>query len=253
VVVSTLVLLRHGQSVWNLENRFTGWYDCDLSEQGVGEARAAGRLLASEGIDVDVAHTSVLVRAIRTLHLALDELHRLWVPVNRHWRLNERHYGNLTGLDKAQTRERYGDAQFTAWRRSYATPPPPIEAGNPWNPGADPRYFALAPDVVPLTECLADVVVRMLPYWYDAIVPDLRAGRVTLVAAHGNSIRALIKHLDGISDADIPSLEIPTGVPIVYQLDGDLRPVVPGGHWLGDPAAVASAAEAVRQQGQKTP
>ncbi|HEY2301388.1 MAG TPA: phosphoglyceromutase [Acidimicrobiales bacterium] len=251
--MATLVLLRHGQSVWNLENRFTGWYDCDLSEQGEKEARSAGTLLRDQAVDVDVAHTSVLVRAIRTLHLALDELHRLWIPVHRHWRLNERHYGNLTGLDKAQTRERYGDAQFTAWRRSYATPPPEIEPDNPWDPGADPRYAALAPDVVPATECLADVVVRMLPYWYDAIVPDLRAGRVTLVAAHGNSLRALIKHLDGISDDDIPGLEIPTGVPIVYELDDDLRPTTPGGQWLGDPEAVAAAAEAVRRQGEKAP
>jgi 2,3-bisphosphoglycerate-dependent phosphoglycerate mutase len=249
--VATLVLLRHGQSLWNLENRFTGWYDCDLSAQGAQEARSAGTLLRSEGVEVDVAHTSVLVRAIRTLHLALDELQRLWIPVHRHWRLNERHYGNLTGLDKAETRQRYGDAQFMAWRRSYAIPPPPIEAGNPWNPGSDARYRDLAPDVVPATECLADVVLRMLPYWYDAIVPDLRARRVTLVAAHGNSLRALIKHLDGISDDEIPNLEIPTGVPIVYDLDDDLRPTVAGGRWLGDPAVVAAAAEAVRRQGEK--
>ena len=203
-------------------------------------------------MEVDVAHTSVLVRAIRTLHLALDELQRLWVPVHRHWRLNERHYGNLTGLDKAQTRERYGDAQFMAWRRSYAIPPPPIEADNPWNPGADPRTGARsrrgAGDRMPGRRGR-----RMLPYWYDAIVPDLRAGRVTLVAAHGNSLRALIKHLDGISDDEIPGLEIPTGVPIVYDLDADLRPTVAGGRWLGDPEAVAAAAEAVRRQGEKTP
>jgi 2,3-bisphosphoglycerate-dependent phosphoglycerate mutase len=248
--VPTLVLLRHGQSTWNLENRFTGWYDCDLSSQGVSEARSAGTLLASSGIDVDVAHTSVLTRAIRTLDLALEELGRLWVPVMRHWRLNERHYGDLTGLDKAETRAKYGDEQFMAWRRSYATPPPPIGADNLWNPAADARYASLAPDVVPATECLKDVVVRMLPYWYDAIVPDLRAGRVVLVAAHGNSLRALIKHLDGISDDDIPGLEIPTGVPIVYALGDDLRPETPGGQWLGDPEAVRAAAEAVRRQGQ---
>ncbi len=249
--MATLVLLRHGQSVWNLENRFTGWYDCDLSEQGEKEARTAGGLLAEESVAVDVAHTSVLVRAIRTLHLALEELHRLWIPVHRHWRLNERHYGNLTGLDKAQIREQYGEAQFMAWRRSYDIPPPAIEPDNPWNPAGDPRYVALTSDVVPPTECLADVVARMLPYWYDAIVPDLRAGRVTLVAAHGNSLRALIKHLDGIADEDITGLEIPTGVPIVYKLDTDLRPTAPGGRWLGDPEAVRAATEAVRRQGER--
>jgi 2,3-bisphosphoglycerate-dependent phosphoglycerate mutase len=248
--VPTLVLLRHGQSTWNLENRFTGWHDSDLSDLGTQEAMSAGTLLAAEGIAVDVAHTSVLTRAIRTLDLALDELGRLWVPVYRHWRLNERHYGDLTGLDKAETRAKYGDELFMAWRRSYATPPPPIADDNPWNPGADARYAGLAPDVVPATECLKDVVVRMLPYWYDAIVPDLRAGRVVLVVAHGNSLRALIKHLDGISDDDITGLEIPTGVPMVYQLGEDLRPVTRGGHWLGDPEAVLAAAEAVRRQGQ---
>jgi 2,3-bisphosphoglycerate-dependent phosphoglycerate mutase len=249
--VSTLVLLRHGQSTWNLENRFTGWYDCDLSDQGEKEARAAGRLLADEDMAVGVAHTSVLLRAIRTLYLALEELGRLWVPVFRHWRLNERHYGGLTGLDKAETRDRYGEDQFLAWRRSYDVPPPPIDPDSPWNPAHDARYAELAPDVVPATECLKDVVARMLPYWYDAIVPDLRSGRVVLVAAHGNSLRALIKHLDGISDADIPGLEIPTGVPIVYELDEQLRPVQPGGRWLGDPEAVREAAEAVRRQGQR--
>jgi 2,3-bisphosphoglycerate-dependent phosphoglycerate mutase len=249
--VPTLVLLRHGQSTWNLENRFTGWYDCDLSPRGVDEAKSAGGLLLDARIDVDVAHTSVLTRAIRTLDLTLSELGRSWVPVYRHWRLNERHYGDLTGLDKAETREKYGDELFMAWRRSYATPPPPIGADNPWNPGSDPRYASLAPDVVPATECLKDVVVRMLPYWYDAIVPDLRAGRVVLVAAHGNSLRALIKHLDDISDNEITELEIPTGVPMVYQLGDDLRPVTRGGEWLGDPEAVAAAAEAVRRQGQR--
>ena len=249
--MSTLVLLRHGQSTWNLENRFTGWYDCDLSDQGEKEARAAGALLADDGMAVDVAHTSVLVRAIRTLHLALEELGRLWIPVHRHWRLNERHYGGLTGLDKAETRERYGEQQFLAWRRSYDIPPPPIDPDSPWNPAGDPRYAPLAPDVVPATECLKDVVARLLPYWYDALVPDLRAGLVVLVAAHGNSLRALIKHLDGISDDEITNLELPTGVPIVYRLDDQLRPTVPGGQWLGDPEAVKAAAEAVRRQGQR--
>ncbi len=234
--MSTLVLLRHGQSTWNLANRFTGWYDCDLSEEGEKEAREAGSRLSEAGVPVDRAHTSVQTRAIKTLHLALEEMGRLWVPVRRHWRLNERHYGSLTGLDKAETRQRYGDQQFLLWRRSYATPPPPIEADSPWNPARDPRYAQLAPELIPATECLADVVVRMLPYWYDAIVPDLRAGRVVLVAAHGNSLRGLVKHLDGISDADIPNLEIPTGIPIVYRLDDELRPTVPGGVWLAGAA-----------------
>jgi 2,3-bisphosphoglycerate-dependent phosphoglycerate mutase len=249
--VPTVVLLRHGQSLWNLDNRFTGWYDCDLSEKGEKEARAAGVLLTEEGVAVDVAHTSVLTRAIRTLHLALEEVGRLWVPVRRHWRLNERHYGELTGLDKAETRRRYGDEQFLAWRRSYATPPPPIAADNPWNPAADARYAALAPDVVPATECLRDVVHRMLPYWYDAVVPDLRSGALVLVAAHGNSLRALIKHLDGIGDDEIVELEIPTGVPIVYDLGDDLRPLVRGGRWLGDPEAIRARAEEVRRQGRQ--
>jgi 2,3-bisphosphoglycerate-dependent phosphoglycerate mutase len=234
--VSTLVLLRHGQSTWNLANRFTGWYDCDLSEQGEKEARSAGSRLAQAGVAVDRAHTSVQTRAIRTLHLALEEMGRLWVPVQRHWRLNERHYGGLTGLDKAETRARYGDEQFLLWRRSYATPPPPIDPDSPWNPNRDPRYADLAPELVPSTECLSDVVDRMLPYWYDAIVPDLRQAGVVLVAAHGNSLRGLVKHLDGISDEDIPNLEIPTGIPIVYQLDGDLRPTTPGGEWLAGAA-----------------
>jgi 2,3-bisphosphoglycerate-dependent phosphoglycerate mutase len=230
--VSTLVLLRHGQSTWNLANRFTGWYDSDLSEQGEKEARAAGARLADAGVAVDMAHTSLQTRAIRTLHLALEEMGRLWVPVHRHWRLNERHYGSLTGLDKAETRQRYGDEQFLLWRRSYASPPPPIDPDSPWNPARDPRYADLAPELVPATECLKDVVERMLPYWYDAIVADLRHGKVVLVAAHGNSLRGLVKHLDGISDDDIPNLEIPTGVPIVYQLDNGLRPTTRGGSWL---------------------
>ncbi len=230
--MATLVLLRHGQSTWNLANRFTGWYDCDLSEQGETEARGAGVRLAAAGVAVGVVHTSVQTRAIRTAHLALEEMGRLWVPVHRHWRLNERHYGGLTGLDKAETKQRYGEEQFLLWRRSYATPPPPIDPDSPWNPARDPRYAELAPELIPATECLADVVARMLPYWYDAIVADLRAGRVVLVAAHGNSLRGLVKHLDGVRDADIPNLEIPTGVPIVYQLDDDLRPARPGGEWL---------------------
>jgi 2,3-bisphosphoglycerate-dependent phosphoglycerate mutase len=247
--VGTLVLLRHGQSQWNLENRFTGWWDVDLSDQGEKEARSAGTLIAEAGLGVDVAHTSVLTRAIRTLDLALEEMGRLWVPVRRHWRLNERHYGALTGLDKAETKARYGDAQFLAWRRGYDTPPPPMPPDHPLDVRRDPRYAGLAPDILPATECLADVVVRMLPYWYDAIAPEVLAGRTELVAAHGNSLRALIKHLDGITDADIAELEIPTGVPIVYELDSRLG--VSGRRELGDPEAIAAAAEAVRRQGDR--
>jgi 2,3-bisphosphoglycerate-dependent phosphoglycerate mutase len=247
--VGTLVLLRHGQSQWNLENRFTGWWDVDLSIQGEKEARSAGTLLAAEGLAVDLAHTSVLTRAVRTLHLALEEMDRLWVPVHHHWRLNERHYGALTGLDKAETKAAFGEAQFMLWRRSYDTPPPPLPAGHPLDVRADPRYAGLAPDVIPATECLADVVVRLLPYWYDAIAPDLLAGRTVLVAAHGNSLRALIKHLEGISDAEITELEIPTGVPVVYQLDQALA--VTAKRELGDPQVIAAAAEAVRRQGDR--
>jgi 2,3-bisphosphoglycerate-dependent phosphoglycerate mutase len=243
------VLLRHGQSQWNLENRFTGWWDVDLSEEGEMEARAAGTLLAEEGIAVDVAHTSVLTRAVRTLNLALEEMDRLWVPVRRHWRLNERHYGALTGLDKAETKARYGPEQFLAWRRSYGTPPPALAAGDEFDVRGDPRYARFAPDVVPATECLADVVVRLLPYWHDAIAPDLLAGHTALVVAHGNSLRALLKHLKGISDRDITEVEIPTGVPIVYQLDAELAVV--GERALGDPATIAAAAEAVRRQGDR--
>jgi 2,3-bisphosphoglycerate-dependent phosphoglycerate mutase len=248
--VPTLVLLRHGQSRWNDEGRFTGWWDVPLSEVGETEAVAAGRLLADEGVDVDVVYTSVLTRSISTAQLALAEAGRPWIPVRRHWRLNERHYGNLTGLDKAETRERFGDEQFMAWRRSFDVPPPPMPEDHPYSVLADPRYAGLAPGVVPASECLADVIVRLLPYWTDVIAGDLLADRTVLVAAHGNSLRALIKHLDGISDADITGLEIPTGVPLVYELNDHLRPVVPGGRALGDPEAVAAAAEAVRRQGQ---
>jgi 2,3-bisphosphoglycerate-dependent phosphoglycerate mutase len=247
--VGTLVLLRHGQSQWNLENRFTGWWDVDLSAQGEKEAHAAGALIAEAGLGVEVAHTSVLTRAIRTLDLALGEIGRLWVPVRRHWRLNERHYGALTGLDKRETKDRYGDAQFMAWRRGYDTPPPPMPTDHPLNVRGDPRYAGLAPDIIPATECLADVVVRMLPYWYDAIAPEVLAGRTVLVAAHGNSLRALIKHLEGISDAEITEVEIPTGVPIVYQLDDRLA--VSSRRDLGDPEVIAAAAEAVRRQGDR--
>ena len=247
--MGTLVLFRHGQSSWNLENRFTGWWDVPLSEQGQKEARAAGALLAQEGLVADRAHTSLLTRAITTLNLALEEMGHLWVPVARSWRLNERHYGGLTGLDKAETREKFGDEQFRLWRRSYDVPPPPIEAGSEFDVRGDPRYRDLPADAVPATECLADVVVRMLPYWYDAIAPDLIAGRTVFVSAHGNSLRALMKHLDGISDAEITGLEIPTGVPIVYEFDADLAIV--GKRELGDPEAIAAAAEAVRKQGER--
>jgi 2,3-bisphosphoglycerate-dependent phosphoglycerate mutase len=242
-------LLRHGQSQWNLDNRFTGWWDVDLSAQGEKEARSAGALLAAAGVAVDVAHTSVLTRAIRTLDLALEEMARLWVPVRRHWRLNERHYGALTGLDKAETKAEFGDAQFRAWRRSYDTPPPPMASDHPLQVRDDPRYAELPPEVVPATECLADVVVRLLPYWHDALAPDVLAGHTVLVAAHGNSIRALVKHLDGISDADITEVEIPTGVPVVYEFDRRLT--VTGKRELGDPEAIAAAAEAVRRQGDR--
>ena len=248
-LVPTLVLLRHGQSQWNLENRFTGWWDVDLSDQGEKEARSAGTLLATEQIGVDRAHTSVLTRAVRTLDLALEEMGRLWVPVRRHWRLNERHYGALTGLDKAETKAKFGAEQFMAWRRSYDVPPPPMEDDHDFDVRGDARYAGLPADVVPATECLADVVVRLLPYWQDAIAPDLLAGRTVLVAAHGNSLRALIKLLDGISDEAIVQLEIPTGVPIVYELDGELGVI--NKHELGDPAAIAAAAEAVRRQGDR--
>ncbi|MDQ6785107.1 MAG: 2,3-diphosphoglycerate-dependent phosphoglycerate mutase [Actinomycetota bacterium] len=223
--MGTLVLLRHGQSQWNLENRFTGWHDIGLTSDGEKEARAAGTALRSAGVAVDRAHTSVLTRAIRTLDLALGEMGRSWVPVRRHWRLNERHYGALTGLNKAETKERHGEEQFLAWRRSYDVAPPPMEADHPYGVWGDPRYAEGSADIVPATECLADVIVRMLPYWYDAIAPDLAAGHTVLVAAHGNSLRALIKHLDGISDAAITGLEIPTGVPIAYRLDDELRPI----------------------------
>jgi len=221
------VLLRHGQSQWNLENRFTGWWDVELSEQGVEEAIHAGRLLAGAGLAPTVSHTSVLTRAARTNQLALSSLGRSWIPVRSHWRLNERHYGGLTGLDKAETQDKYGKDQVMAWRRSYATPPPPLPDDSPYAVAADERYGHLPPDVVPTTECLADVVVRLLPYWYDAIGPDLLAGQVVLVTAHGNSLRALIKQLEGISDEDIPALELPTGVPMVYELDSSLHPLGP--------------------------
>jgi 2,3-bisphosphoglycerate-dependent phosphoglycerate mutase len=223
--VSTLILLRHGESVWNREDLFTGWIDIDLSDTGEKEARAAGRSLAAAGLHPTVAHTSVLTRAIRTADLALEQSGDLWIPVRRSWRLNERHYGDLQGRNKAETKAAYGEEQFLLWRRSYAVPPPPLPDGDERHARHDARYATLAPDLIPATECLADVVARLLPYWHDAIVPDLRAGHIVLVAAHGNSLRAMRKHLDGISDDDIVAVEVPTGIPIVYELDANLRPL----------------------------
>jgi 2,3-bisphosphoglycerate-dependent phosphoglycerate mutase len=247
----TLILLRHGQSEWNLSNQFTGWYDSDLTEQGRAEAVEAGRLIAGAELAPDVVHTSLQKRAIRTANLALDPLERLWIPVRRSWRLNERHYGALTGLDKAATKREHGEAQLQAWRRSYDVPPPPITDDNPWNPNRLPQYAGLPPELVPRTECLKDVVERLLPYWFDGIVPDLATGRTVLVAAHGNSLRALVKHLNRIADADIAGLDIPTGQPLVYELGDDMAPVEDkpvAERYLGDPEAIRAAAEAVRRQ-----
>ncbi len=245
--MSTLVLLRHGQSTWNEKNLFTGWVDVDLTAKGEAEARRGGELLTEDGVLPDVLHTSVQKRAIRTSVLALEACDRLWLPVRRSWRLNERHYGALQGKDKAQVRAEFGEEQFMLWRRSYDTPPPPIETGSQWDDAQDARYAALAPDVVPATECLKDVLQRMLPYWYDTIVPDLRAGLTVLVVAHGNSLRALVKHLDGISDDAIAGLNIPTGIPLRYELGEDLRPTSSG--YL-DPAAAETAAAVVANQGK---
>ncbi len=241
-----IVLLRHGESQWNLENRFTGWTDVGLTDKGRAEAREAGRLLTAAGFVFDVAHTSLQKRAIHTLDLTLDEMDLSWIPVRKHWRLNERHYGALQGLNKKETAERHGAEQVHVWRRSYDTRPPALEADDSRHPGMDPRYAWMPPDLLPATECLKDVVGRMLPYWHDAIVPDVREGKRVLVAAHGNSLRALVKHLDGISDDEIPGLNIPTGVPLVYDLDGDLQPI--SSRYLGDQEAVAAAAQAVADQ-----
>ncbi|MBA3303030.1 MAG: 2,3-diphosphoglycerate-dependent phosphoglycerate mutase [Acidimicrobiia bacterium] len=250
-MTATLVLLRHGQSTWNAENLFTGWWDADLSEAGAIEAAAAGALMADAGLVLDVVHTSLQTRAVRTANLALDAMGLAWLPVHRHWRLNERHYGDLTGRNKAETAALYGDEQVHVWRRSYDVPPPPTGLDNAHDPNGDRRYADLPPEVLPRSECLADVVARMLPYWFDAIVGDLAGGRTVLVAAHGNSLRALVKHLDGIADADIAGLDIPTGVPLVYELGPDARPTsaVPAlSRALGDPEAIKAAAEAVAKQ-----
>jgi 2,3-bisphosphoglycerate-dependent phosphoglycerate mutase len=248
----TLVLLRHGESEWNRKNLFTGWVDVDLTEQGEAEARRGGQLLVEHGLLPDVVHTSLQRRAIRTAQLALDAADRLWIPVRRTWRLNERHYGALQGKDKAQIRDEFGEEQFMLWRRSYDTPPPPLPDDDEYSQVHDPRYAALPPEARPRTECLADVVARMLPYWYDAIVPDLLRYGTVLVAAHGNSLRALIKHLDQMSEADVVGLNVPTGIPLRYDLDDALRPVRPGGEYL-DPEAAAAAIEAVKNQGRATP
>jgi 2,3-bisphosphoglycerate-dependent phosphoglycerate mutase len=240
-----LVLLRHGESGWNRENRFTGWTDVDLSTQGVEEARASGRLLKSEGLAFDLAFTSLLKRAIRTLHLALEELDQLWLPVRKDWRLNERHYGALQGLNKAEMAGKFGEAQVLVWRRSYDTPPPALEASDARYEGSDPRYRGVA---VPRSECLKDTVARVLPCWNEVIAPAVRSGQRVLVAAHGNSLRALIKHLDSVSDADIVALNVPTGVPLVYELDDALRPLKH--YYLGDQAEIAARMAAVAAQGK---
>jgi len=245
----TLVLLRHGQSEWNEKNLFTGWVDVGLTAAGMDEARHGGLLFGKRGVHPDVVHTSVMRRAIRTAEIALDAADRLWLPVRRSWRLNERHYGALQGKDKKQTLDEFGEEQFMLWRRSYDTPPPPLPDDDEWSQVGDAPYAALPDELVPRTECLKDVVVRMLPYWYDAIAPDLQSRKTVLVVAHGNSLRALVKHLDGISDADIAGLNIPTGIPLLYRLDSALRPVTPGGEYL-DPAAASAAIEAVKNQGR---
>jgi 2,3-bisphosphoglycerate-dependent phosphoglycerate mutase len=244
----TLILVRHGESVWNRDNRFTGWTDVGLTEAGVREAVTAGRSLVEAGLEPGVAHTSVLTRAVATLHHTLEAMDRLWVPVRKHWRLNERHYGSLQGLDKAETARLHGEEQVHVWRRSYDTPPPPLDADDERHAAHDPRYAGMAPDLIPASESLHDVVTRLMPYWHDRIVPDLAAAGTVLIAAHGNSLRALVKHLDGISDDDIPGLNIPTGIPLVYLLDGAFRRV--SSEYLADPAEVEAAAQAIAEQGK---
>ncbi len=247
----TLVLLRHGESTWNLENRFTGWTDVPLTPTGVAQAQAAGQLLKAEGFEFDLAYTSVLKRAIWTLWHCLDGLERTWLPVQHRWQLNERHYGALQGLNKADMAREYGDAQVLVWRRSYDTPPPPLSADDPRSERSDPRYAALDATQVPLTECLQDTVARVLPLWHAELAPQIRSGKRLLIAAHGNSMRALVKYLDGISDADIVGVNIPNGIPLVYTLDADLKPI--SRRYLGDAEAIAAAAAAVAQQGQAKP
>ena len=244
-----LVLIRHGESIWNLENRFTGWTDVDLTDTGIAQAKNAGQLLKAEGYDFDVAYTSVLKRATRTLWHVLDEMDRTWLPVVHSWRLNERHYGDLQGLNKSETAKKFGDEQVLVWRRSYATPPPPLAADDARGERGDRRYARLTPEQIPLTECLKDTVERVLPFWNEAMAPALKAGKRMVVAAHGNSIRALVKYLDNVSEGDIVNLNIPNGIPLVYELDADLKPLC--SYYLGDSAAVAKAAAAVAAQGKQ--
>ena len=244
-----LVLIRHGESTWNLENRFTGWTDVDLTPTGVSQAMSAGKLLKAEGWDFDLCYTSVLKRAIHTLWYTLDEMDRTWLPVVKDYRLNERHYGGLQGLNKSETAQKYGDDQVLIWRRSYDTPPPPLAADDPRSERSDRRYADLAPEQIPLTECLKDTVARVLPFWNDSIAPSIQSGKRVLIAAHGNSIRALIKYLDNISDEDIVGVNIPNGIPLVYELDANLKPI--RHYYLGDAAAAEAAAKAVAQQGKQ--
>jgi 2,3-bisphosphoglycerate-dependent phosphoglycerate mutase len=247
--MGTLIMIRHGESEWNSKGLFTGWVDVGLSDRGRAEALRAAEQLTDAGLRPDVVHTSVLSRAIETANIALDAAGLSWLPVRRSWRLNERHYGALQGKDKAQTRQEYGEEQFMIWRRSYDVPPPPLPDDDPLSQASDPRYALLPDELLPRTECLRDVLLRMLPYWYDAIIGDLAAGQSCLVVAHGNSLRALVKHLDGISDSDIAELNIPTGMPLVYELDHRFRPTQPGGRYL-DPQAAAAGAAAVASQGR---
>ena len=247
--MKTLVLLRHGESDWNRENRFTGWTDVDLSEKGVQEGIAAGQQMKKDGYTFDVVFTSVLKRAIKTMNLALEQMDLLWIPVYKHWRLNERHYGALQGLNKAETAAKHGMEQTNIWRRSYDIPPPPLTPDDERYPGHDPRYASLTPEELPLTECLKDTVERFLPYWHETIAPVVKSGQRVLIAAHGNSLRALVKYLDNVSDDDIVGLNIPTGIPLVYELDDDLKPI--RHFYLGDPEAIKKATEAVAGQLQK--
>lgn len=243
-----IVLIRHGESTWNKENRFTGWTDVGLSEKGVEEAKKAGPLLSKEGFVFDVAFTSVLKRAIKTLWMVLEEMDLMWIPVHNSWRLNERHYGALQGLNKAETAAKYGDDQVLVWRRSYNDPPPVLEKGDPRYPGNDPRYKGLSEKELPLTECLKDTVARFLPYWHETIAPVVKSGKKVIIAAHGNSLRALVKYLDNVSDEAIVKLNIPTGMPLVYELDDDLKPMKH--YYLGDPEEVKKAMDAVASQGK---
>jgi 2,3-bisphosphoglycerate-dependent phosphoglycerate mutase len=244
-----LVLVRHGESLWNKENLFTGWIDIDLSAEGIAQAHRAAQYLKDGGYTFDLAFTSMLKRAIRTLWIVLDDMDLMWIPVRHSWRLNERHYGALQGFNKADTLKQFGEEQFMLWRRSYDVPPPPLTKDSPHYPGSDPRYRDMAPQDIPLTECLKDTLIRFLPYWHSTIVPELKSGKRMIIAAHGNSLRALVKHLDNIPDDRIAALDIPTGIPLVYELDEDLKPLK--SYYLGDPEEARRAAEAVAKQGKK--